>query len=83
MTKEPVKKDPRASELCNEIRRLYNINATSGWIARPRHSEKQICIGHALYGQCQDISPQVDALYMALDRLGLATKIGYTLKIVT
>ena len=78
-----VFKDPRATELCKEIRLLYNINPTGGWIARPRHSEKQICIGHSLYGKCQDISSQVDALYMALDRLGLASKIGYTLEIVT
>ena len=78
-----VFKDPRATDLCKEIRLLYNINPLDGWIARPRHSEKQICIGHSLYGKCQDISSQVDALYMALDRLGLASKIGYTLEIVT
>ena len=78
-----VFKDPRATELCDEIRRLYNINSTGGWIARPRHGEKQICIGHPEYGQSEEISSQVDALYMALDRLGCAEKIGYTLEIVT
>lgn len=77
-----IYKDPRATELCNEIRFLYNINPKDGWIARPHHSTKQIKIGHPLYGEDLDISAEVDALYYAIERLGLAEAIGYTLVVV-
>lgn len=76
-------KDPRAVELCEDIRKLYNINTRDGWIARPHHGNKEIRIGHPDYGTCPDVSSQVDGLYSALDRLELAKKIGYTLTIVT
>tara|TARA_B100002051_G_C16320074_1_gene431744 strand:- start:265 stop:510 length:246 start_codon:yes stop_codon:yes gene_type:complete len=76
-------KDPRANALCNDIRKLYNINARDGWIARAHHTNKEIRIGHPDYGTCPDVSSQIDGLYSALDRLGLAESIGYTLTIVT
>ena len=40
MTK--TEKDPRAVELCNEIRRLYFTKKDPGWIARPHHTNKEI-----------------------------------------
>lgn len=74
-----VFKDPRAVELCENIRFLYNINPLDGWIARPHHGKKQIRIGHPEFGKDQAITDQVLALHWALDRLDLAKDIGYTL----
>ena len=76
-----INKNPAATELCNEIRRLY-FTKDPGWIARPHHTNKEIRIGHPLYGEDDAISAEVDALYMAIDRLELAEKIGYTLVVV-
>ena len=76
-----INKNPAATELCNEIRKLY-FTKEPGWIARPHHTNKEIRIGHPLYGEDEAISTEIDALYMALDRLGLAEKIGYTLVVV-
>lgn len=73
-----VFKDPRATKLCEDIRFLYNINARSGWVARPRHAEKQIVVGHPDYCNDLDISTQVNALVSALEHLKLAEEIGYT-----
>lgn len=72
-------KDPRAVELCNEIRYLYSICPGDGWVARPHHGKKQIRIGHPDFGVDDAVTSQVLALHMALDRLGLAKNIGYTL----
>ena len=79
--KPPVEKDPRASELCNEIRRLY-FTKEPGWIARPSHEHKQIRIGHPGYGTDDEVSSELYALFVAIDRLGLADAIGYEVKIV-
>ena len=76
-----INKNPAATELCNEIRKLY-FTKDPGWIARPHHTNKEIRIGHPLYGEDDAISAEIDALYMALDRLELADKIGYTLVVV-
>ena len=76
-----INKNPAATELCNEIRKLY-FTKDAGWIARPHHTNKEIRIGHPLYGEDDAISAEIDALYMALDRLELAEKIGYTLVVV-
>ncbi len=76
-----INKNPAATELCNEIRRLY-FTKDPGWIARPHHTNKEIRIGHPLYGEDDAISAEIDALYMALDRLELADRIGYTLVVV-
>ena len=76
-----INKNPAATELCNEIRKLY-FTKEPGWIARPHHTNKEIRIGHPLYGEDDAISAEIDALYMALDRLELAEKIGYTLVVV-
>ena len=76
-----INKNPAATELCNEIRKLY-FTKEPGWIARPHHTNKEIRIGHPLYGEDEAISAEIDALYMALDRLELAEKIGYTLVVV-
>lgn len=73
-----VFKDPRATKLCEDIRFLYNVNSRDGWVARPRHGEKQIVVGHPEYRNDLDISTQVDALVAALEHLGLAEEIGYT-----
>jgi len=71
-------KDPRATKLCEDIRFLYNINPKGGWVARPRHGDKQIVVGHPDYCSSLDISTQVDALIAALEHLKLAEEIGYT-----
>ena len=76
-----VTKNPAATKLCEEIRKLY-FTKEPGWIARPHHTNKEIRIGHPLYGEDDAISAEIDALYMALDRLELAEKIGYTLVVV-
>lgn len=76
-----INKNPAATELCNEIRKLY-FTKDPGWIARPHHTNKEIRIGHPLYGEDDAISAEIDALYMAIDRLELAEKIGYTLVVV-
>ena len=81
MTK--TEKEPRAVELCNEIRRLYFTKKDSGWIARPHHTNKEIRIGHPQYGNDDVVSSEIDSLYIAIDRLGLADAIGYKLEIVT
>lgn len=73
-----VFKDPRATKLCEDIRFLYNVNSRDKWIARPRHNEKQIVVGHPDYCNDLDISTQVDALIFALQHLKLAEEIGYT-----
>jgi hypothetical protein len=80
--KPPVYKDPRAVELCNEIRRLYFTKKDSGWIARPNHGEKKIFIGHPDYDTDDVISCELYSLSVAIDRLGLADAIGYELEIV-
>ena len=77
-----VYKDPRATELCNEIRYVYNINPKDGWIARPHHTNKEIRIGHPLYGEDQGITAEVDALYHTIEHLGLAEAIGYAVVVV-
>ena len=76
-----TEKNPAATELCNEIRKLY-FTKEPGWIARPHHTNKEIRIGHPDYGTDDAISVEVDALYSAIDRLGLADAIGYKLVIV-
>ena len=76
--KEKVFKDPMATKLCEDIRFLCNVNPRDDWVARPRHSEKQIVVGHPDYCSDLDISTQVDALISSLEHLGLAEDIGYT-----
>lgn len=73
-----VFKDPRATALCEDIRRLYNVNSRGSWVARPRHGDKKIVVGHPDYCNDLDISTQVDALISSLEHLGLAKAIGYT-----
>ena len=82
MVKKRVEKDPRANELCNEIRRLY-FTKGPGWFARPSHQHKEIRIGHPDYGTDDEVSSEIDSLYVALDRLGLADLIGYTIVVST
>ena len=80
--KPPVEKDPRATELCNEIRRLYFTKKDPGWIARPNHGEKKIRIGHPDYGTDDVVTSEIESLRIAIDRLGLADAIGYKLEVV-
>ena len=79
--KPPVKKDPRANELMNEIRRMY-LRESSGWIARVHHANKQLLIGHPDYGKDDVVTSEIESLRVAIDRLGLAEAIGYELEIV-
>ncbi len=77
MTK--VFKDPRAVKLCDDIRWLYNVNRRGSWVARPRHGDRQIVVGHPDYCNDLDVSTQVDALITSVKHLGLAEAIGYTI----
>ena len=77
--KEPVFKDPRATKLCEDIRWLYNINSRGKWVARPRHADNKIIVGHPDYRNDLDISTQVNALISSLEHLGLAEAFGYTI----
>ena len=74
-----INKNPAATELCNEIRKLY-FTKDAGWIARPSHQQE--IASDTLCTANDAISAEIDALYMALDGLGLAEKIGYTLVVV-
>ena len=76
-----IEKNPAATELCSEIRKLY-FTKEPGWIARPHHTNKEIRIGHPQYGTDDEVSSEIDSLYIAIDRLGLADAIGYKLVVV-
>jgi hypothetical protein len=78
-----VFKNPKAVEVCDQIRLLYNIHPVDGWIAAPHHTRKHIQIGNRRAGHDPVIADEVETLAFAVRRLGLAEPIGYTLVVVS
>lgn len=78
-----VFKNPKAVEVCDQIRHLYNIHPSDGWIAAPHHTRKHIQIGNRNAGTDPVIADEVETLAFSVRRLGMAEAIGYTLVVVS
>lgn len=80
---DAVYKDPRATDLCDQIRFLYAIHPDPiGWIASPSHRRKQIQVGHLGAKNDPALAEEVETLASAIRRLGLSEAIGYKVVVV-
>ena len=81
---DAVYKDPRATDLCNQIRFLYAIHPDPiGWTASPNHKRKQIQVGHLGAKSDPVLAEEVETLAAAIRHLGLAEEIGYEVIVVS
>ena len=75
-----VVKSAEAVALADHIRWIAAIwEGRTGFVCRPRHEKRQIVVGHADYATDPEVASNVDALLYALDRLGNAESVGYTI----
>ncbi len=70
----------RACEIADVVRNVLAVHPKrEGWICRPHHTNRQLKVGHQLYGSDPYITDEVDTLCVAIAELGLLSNSGYTL----
>lgn len=68
----------RACAIADQIREVLAIHPNrQGWICRPHHTNRQLKLGHALYGQDPYITSEVDTLCASVRHLRLGEDVGY------
>jgi len=80
MAKARVVKSAEAVALAEHVRWVAAIwEGRTGFSCRPRHEKREIVVGHAAYRTDPEVAANVDTLIAALETLGSAAALGYTI----